>query len=152
MTECVPESEAFEYDLLNFLDDVRALASGDAEGGPFSYFLAHEYLWELQRLAPRLLESPASYLTRFEQAAIGRFVGLLPATGAAVSEAQRRHPGAPEVAVLPAWPDWRHLPALPAWRELAAAATLLLQRVRASARRNDHHFAPALGAEPSHPA
>ena len=133
-------TEGFEYSLRSFLDCVRALASGDAEGGPFNYFLAHEYLRELQQTAPQLLDSPAAYLSGFERAALSRFVVALPHASSAIAAAQRHHPEAPEVPALPIWPDWRPVPALPAWRDLAIHAAALLNQLHAAIQRNDGYF------------
>ncbi|QEE23735.1 hypothetical protein CS053_03820 [Rhodanobacter glycinis] len=133
--------EGFEYALRIVLNSVSAIATGAAEGRPFSYFIAYEYLWEIKQDVPWVTEAPTSYLSDFEKAALRRFVEGVPTVIDALKVAQRRHPDNPAVPVLPAWPDWRLIPALPAWNILASRATTLISQLSGAIRRNNGYFA-----------
>lgn len=118
-----------------------ALATGEAEGRPFSYFLAYEYLWEAGLAVPWLTEAPASYLNDFEKAAIRRFVAQVPTARTALEAAQDRPEDAPDRPSPHRWPGERPIPDLPAWNTLASSAATLMDQLSEAIGRNGAYFA-----------
>jgi len=135
------EAESFEYALHLFLGCACALATDDAEGQPFSYFIAHEYLWEAGLAVPWLTDAPASYLNDFEKAAIRRFVAQVPPARTALEDAQGRPADAADTPLPHGWPDERPIPDLPAWNTLASSAATLMDQLSEAIGRNGAYFA-----------
>lgn len=129
-------SAAFGQTLHRFLGHALAIARGETEGGPFGYFLASEYLWEMQAWATDLLKAPTDRLTPAARDALQAFRAATPGFLGALKAARDQRGGGPVPPAASArreWIDWEALSTLPAWQALARQAAALPGQLEPSA-------------------
>ncbi|HUW52598.1 MAG TPA: hypothetical protein VMV99_04145 [Rhodanobacter sp.] len=142
MTEmpCREAEDRFASTLRTFHEHARAIASGNAEGDAFSWFLAAEYQWEMEMACEWLVESPASRLSEDDKATLRHFLGGMPEVRQAIIAGRQDAADRTGQAASPEWADWLAIAALPCWNDFTVRTAILLSQLGTPAR-NDDRFA-----------
>ena len=131
-------ADRFTSTLRSFREHARAIASGQAEGDAFSWFLACEYQFELEMACQWLVEAPASRLLETEKSTLRHFLAGMPEVREAIAAGrQAAHRATP--AQAPEWADWLTIDALPSWNSFTVRTAIVLSQLGESAR-NDANF------------
>jgi hypothetical protein len=143
MTE-IPGTAAdpFASTLRTFREHARAIAGSRAEGDAFTWFLASEYQWEMERACEWLASSPASRLSRGEQETLLHFLASMPAIRAANHAGRRAAADNADVSRSPEWSDWLAIAALPSWSEFTVRTAILLSQLGDPAHNDSDFVAP----------
>ncbi len=140
MTEdAVPASDQHGATVRKLLEPARAVASGQAEGDVFTWFLAAEYEWEMESACTWLVESPASQLSSSEKEALRHFLQRMPEVRQAILAGRNAAARRADSSRSPEWVDWLELVALPSWNEFTARTAILLSQLGEPAR-NDSNY------------
>ena len=130
--------------LRTFHEHAIAIASGNAEGDAFSWFLASEYEWEMEIACTWLVESPESRLSDAEKVTLRHFLGTMPEVRKAIVAGRQTVSNPVQRSASPEWTDWLEIAALPSWNNFTVRTAILLSQLGSPAQ-NDTHF----DAEPS---
>lgn len=139
-------TDRFTTTLRTFKEHAQAVASGQAEGDYFSWFLAAEYQWEMETACTWLVQSPASRLSNDERETMRQFLASMPAVRQAII-AGRRAVACQELQLAQEdgdceWTDWLAISALPSWNKFTVRTAILLSQLGHPAQ-NDTEFTPA---------
>ncbi|MEO8809401.1 MAG: hypothetical protein ABI386_04055 [Rhodanobacter sp.] len=135
----VPTTDAFGATVCNFLEHARAVATGEAEGDLFTWFLAAEYQWEMETAGSWLVESPDSRLSASEKRVLGHFLKPMPALRQSIQVARRAAAQRADASLSAEWTDWLELAGLPAWNDFTVRTVILLSQLGEPARNDDHY-------------
>ena len=137
---CNRAADLFASKLRTFLEHAQAIASGQAEGDTFSWFLAAEYQWEMEMAGAWLVESPISRLSGTEKAALRKFLTSMPEVREAIRAGRQLSLNRTHASASPEWADWLEVASLPSWHSLTVRTAILLSQLGTPAQ-NDDHFA-----------
>ena len=137
---------AFGQTLHRFLGHAWAIARGETEGGPFSYFLASEYLWEMQAWAAELLEAHTDRHTPAARDGLQAFRAAIPGFLGALKAARDEGSDRSAASAQREWADWEALSTRPAWQALARQAAALLRLLEPAGHPGDAGAGPVTAA------
>ncbi|HEY8586440.1 MAG TPA: hypothetical protein VIL60_06865 [Rhodanobacter sp.] len=132
-------ADRFGETLSRFHEHAQAIASGQAEGDAFTWFLATEYQWEMEMACTWLVESPDSQLTDAEKDTMRHFLKTLPEIRTALTAGRRAASHRNQAASSPEWTEWLEIAALPSWNDFTVRTAILLSRLGQPAQ-NDTAF------------
>lgn len=135
-------ADPFASTLRTFREHARAIAGSRAEGNAFSWFLASEYQWELERACEWLTSSPASRLSTGEKETLQHFLASMPAIRSAIRAGRRAAADNADVSTSPEWSDWLAIAALPSWSDFTVRTAILLSQLGDPARNDSDFVAP----------
>ena len=142
VTDIAPQrADRFAATLRTFREHARAIASGQAEGDAFTWFLACEYQWEMEQAGQWLVHSPASRLSDGDKATLGHFMASMPEVRKAILAGRQQATAQAEPSQSPGWVDWLTIAALPTWNSFTVRTAILLSQL-GDAPGNDAQFAP----------
>lgn len=140
MTEdAIPASDQHGATVRKLLEHARAIATGQAEGDVFTWFLAAEYEWELEAACTWLVESPTSRLPSAEKEAVRVFLQRMPEVRQAVMAGRKAAAHRANNKLSPEWVDWLELVSLPSWNDFTMRTAILLSQLGEPAR-NDNNY------------
>ena len=137
--DAVPASDHHGATVHKLLEHARAVASGQAEGDVFTWFLAGEYEWEMESACTWLVESPESRLPSSEKEALRLFLKRMPEVRQAVMAGRKAAAHRANSAPSSEWADWLELVALPSWNDFTMRTAILLSQLGEPAR-NDSNY------------
>lgn len=137
--DAVPVSVEHDANMRKLLEHARAVASGQAEGDVFTWFLATEYEWEMESACTWLVESPASQLPTGEKEALRLFLLRMPEVRQAIMAGRKAAAHRANNSPSAEWSDWLELVALPSWNDFTARTAILLSQLGEPAR-NDSNY------------
>lgn len=111
------------------MDHAHPIASGKVEGDGFSWFLATEYLWEVEVACETLLDIGTDSISGSQRLAMSRLLSDMPGVKHALQTFKRNAHCHPDVLADLEWPDWLDVSALPAWREFSIRTAILLSQL-----------------------
>ncbi len=132
-------TDLFAAKLRTFLEHAQAVASGQAEGDAFNWFLASEYQWEMEVAGAWLVDSADSRLNATEKATLRHFLQGMPEVREAISAGRQLSLNRNKALGSPEWADWLEIASLPSWNHLTIRTAILLSQLGTPAR-NDEHF------------
>ncbi|HVC18207.1 MAG TPA: hypothetical protein VNE18_12990 [Rhodanobacter sp.] len=138
---CDIAQDRFASTLRAFHEHASAIASGNAEGDAFSWFLAAEYQWEMEMACEWLVESPASRLSDVDKATLRHFLGSMPEVRQAIVAGRQEASDRTSQAASPEWADWLAIAALPRWNDFTVRTAILLSQLGTPARNDDRFVA-----------
>lgn len=133
-------ADRFASTLRTFREHARAIASGQAEGDAFTWFLACEYQWEMEQAGQWLVDSPASRLSEGDKTTLSHFMASMPEVREAILAGRQLATEQAEPTLSPGWVDWLTIAALPNWNSFTVRTAILLSQL-GDAPRNDAQFA-----------
>lgn len=129
----------FAATLRSFNEHARAVASGYAEGGYFTWFLAIEYQWEMETAAEWLVSSRFSELSDNKKNTLRHFLSRMPDIRKALADGRQAAMNRPRAHESSEWVDWLEIAALPDWNNFTVRTAILLSQLGNPAR-NDSLF------------
>jgi hypothetical protein len=137
--DTIPVSEEHGATMRKLLEHARAVASGQAEGDVFTWFLATEYEWEMESACTWLVESTASELAPKEKEVLRLFLHRMPEVRQAITAGRQAARLRADSSPSPEWGDWLELVALPSWNDFTTRTAILLSQLGEPAR-NDSNY------------
>ncbi len=135
-------TDRFAATLRTFREHAQAIASGQAEGDRFTWFLASEYQWEMEMAGNWLVQSPDSRLSADERETMRHFLASMPGVRQAIITGRRAAADQNGHSPSPEWSDWLVISALPSWNNFTVRTAILLSQLGDPAQ-NDTEFDPA---------
>jgi hypothetical protein len=143
--DAIAVSEEHGAAMHKLLEHARAVASGQAEGDVFTWFLATEYEWEMESACTWLVESPASQLPASEKEALRLFLLRMPEVRQAIMTGRKAAAQRANASPSPEWSDWLELVGLPSWNDFTARTAILLSQLGEPARNDSNYGIRAQG-------